>query len=124
MEATAKFTLNLEHFESVIVGALEGGSNYWYFINDTSNIPRYNDGYSNALSMRIARALYESPDFALDIHDLEDQDEKLGTITRQSLIDAFGKRPDLAGDIITQQDDAETADCLFQIAVLGEITFG
>lgn len=114
-----------EHFESVIVTALEGGSNYWYMLPKDKTLDELIKDYQDSpLSERISKTIFNNKDVKLPIFDIEEPDDVLGYLSNQSMLDAFKKRPDLLMMIIDESYDADTADALFQIAVMGEITFG
>jgi hypothetical protein len=123
---TTKIQITQDDFENIIVGALEGGSNYWYCLGD--NLPP-KDSDRTPLSTRIATKLFTDPDYKLPIHDIEDPEgEPLGYITQQSMLDAYGivaeKWPSHFSDMIGDNHDACTADVFFQVAVMGDIVFG
>src|SRR6056297_3343553 len=86
-----KLTINIEqeitldHIEEIIVTALEGGSNYWYYLKEGPEFPNKN----KTLSENIADSLYHDPGFSLDVYDVENPNEKLGTITQKSLLKAL-----------------------------------
>jgi hypothetical protein len=119
------FTISREMVESIIVGALEGGSNYWYLLGE--GIPA-KDEEQTPLSMRVVNALMEDPEFKLEILDLENEDEVLGYLTLEGLKNAFrlvaGQHAWHFTNLVSEHDDAETHDVFFQCAVMGEIVFG
>jgi len=122
MKIQIPLEITIEHFESVIVTALEGGSNYWYCLAkefDASELQLKNE----ALSMRIAYELFHNPNFKLKIMDIE-TDDYLGDVTQESMLKAFQDNPQKTLDIIDENYDAWTADILFQYAVMGEVMFG
>ena len=126
--------IHLDQFEAVIIGALEGGSNYWYKI--------YNEDYKDqlgprnpnkpALSERIAFALYTDPKFKLPVYDVELEEggdgELLGNVTQESMYRAFELAEkdysEIYERVISGQEDASDADVIFQLATMGEIVFG
>lgn len=124
MKINIPLELEFDHFESVIVTALEGGSNYWYCIPDQPALKFNKSLKGEPLSVKIAKSLYNDPNYSLQINDAEDEDEKLGIITQASLIKAFQDNPEKTLDIINGDYDAWTADTIFQYAVMGEVTFG
>jgi hypothetical protein len=76
------------------------------------------------MSVLIAKALFNDPEFMLDVYDVENEDDVLGTITQGSLLKAMEMRPEEALKFINEDDyDGDTADVLFQTAVMGEVTF-
>jgi hypothetical protein len=110
--------------ECIVVGALEGGSNYWYMLGE--GIPP-SDG--NPIADRILNALFNDSDYKLEILDLEDEEgEPLGYLTLDVLLNAFQivskNYPEHFYNLLTGNDDAETADVFFQCAVMGEVVFG
>ena len=129
LSVTKTFNLTYEHFENVIVTALEGGSNYWYIIN-ADEFKKYLPqiaGTFNALTERISKALYENSKFKMNVYDQE-TDELLGTVTQESMIKAFKIASDKYShnfnNILSDDYDADDADVLFQLAVMGEVVFG
>lgn len=125
LSITVKPQITYDHFESVMVGALEGGSNYWYFLNEIDLSKREKDQpYSEYLSQR----LFNDPFYKLNIYDAENPDELLGTVTQKSMLNAFKlafeKYPNHYHDLMEGQDDCDTADVFFQLAVMGEVVFG
>lgn len=120
-------SIDITHFEDIIITALEGGSNYWYYIkhDDMRAVPRKS---GEADSEAIARHLYNDSKFKLDIYDYESEDDLLGTITQESLLNAIKlaqkEYPNIYYDLLEGTGDAETADILFQLAVMGMVVFG
>ncbi len=113
--------LTNEQRKNLLIGALEGGSNYWYFLpfNEGHNLPYYS---VNSIWL----AILEGKTF--NIHDFEDEGEKLGELNLQNIIDGewlmYKNSPRNFADILSENDDSCTADVWFQYAVLKEITFG
>ena len=127
---TREMELTQEMFENVIIGALEGGSNYWYELNVDEfrlSLPSKSELHS-ALTERISNALYTNPKFQMKVYDRENSDEVLGIVNQASMLKAF----ELANlhysthvdNIISDDYDVEDADIMFQFATMGEIIFG
>ena len=123
--------IHLDHFESVIITALEGGSNYWYqlYTDDYINQLPARTEKRNSITERISYALYTDPQFKLPVYDVENPDDLLGTITQVSMFKAFeiakNKYPDPYNHITEQQDyDTSDADILFQLATMEKLVFG
>ncbi len=125
-----KLKLNLEYetFKDIIVTALEGGSNYWYMLSDIKGCPFSDELTEKALSERIAYGLWHNKDARVDILDLEYEDELLGTLTYDSVRENMKLAcKDYMKEInmmISGDYDAWTADTLFQVLVMREVTFG
>lgn len=146
-----KSILTEEQMINMLVGAFEGGSNYWYFIRDLSMIPKV--GYKPQTEYNI-KSLVEHKDFdsknkhrmidclvhrifeavmlgaKIEVFDIEaeDDDESIGFLTKESMIKGsylmLQESPEHFANIISENDDAETADVFLQYAVLGEIVYG
>jgi hypothetical protein len=121
--------LSEELVKEAIVGALEGGSNYWYFLPDTSRLAvRYKvpQSENEYLSEAVGEAVYKGANVIF--RDAEDTNEVLGTLSKESIDSGLYRmlndgRTELE-DIRSGNADAETYDVLFQYFVLGEIVFG
>lgn len=121
---------HLEHFDRIIVTALEGGSNYWYQL--------FNEDYAaqlvpktekrSSVSERISETLYLKSDFKLPVFDIENTKDLLGTVTQQSMFKAFiiaeEEYSDVYDAIMSEEYDANDADIMFQLATMGEVVFG
>jgi len=105
----------------IMVTALEGGSNYWYNLPNTSAAKKYNDPQF-ALSELITKAVLEH-DEKFQVYDIEDEDTLLGEISQENF--KRGLQMFLDDDRIWTPDmDAEQADVFFQFVVMGEIVYG
>jgi hypothetical protein len=124
--------IHLEHFENVIITALEGGSNYWYMLYTEDYKPFLipKTPQKPALSERIAGTLYSNPKFELPVYDAENPEELLGKVTQASMFKAFQiaeKDYFFVWKHLmenTEDFDATDADIVFQLATMGEVRFG
>lgn len=120
-------SITKEDIIDILVTALEGGSNYWYFI---PTIPNGVREIKNEMGITTAEAIgqYVLKGGFVQINDAEDEEEVLGNIDMDGLLDAIQKiksdYPNIYENIIDEEYDAEDADAFFQIAVMGDITFG
>jgi hypothetical protein len=108
----------------LLVGALEGGSNYWYELGDLSVLPE--SGKSKPIAERIFDYAQEGGE--IEIFDIENSDEKVGVISKATMDGAIEKMLGAeyewaVGDILSEDDDADTADIWFQFVVMGEVVF-
>lgn len=120
--------------ENLLTTALEGGSNYWYFINDEQakairkykqksleRDPEYGDCFSSMMytAMLNGEKIY--------IQDIEDEDNNLGIFSKESILKGerilADKHKQILGNILKEQDDVEDADIWFQLCVMGRIEF-
>lgn len=123
--------LTNERREDMLVGALEGGSNYWYTFNDVYMIAKYGDLNSEpfaTLAMKAVSAgesipVYDREEFDED----EDECEELGYFNLESIRKGEALMRSKAAphwwNILGETDDAETADVWFQYCVLGDIVY-
>lgn len=124
--------MNRELLEDVIVTALEGGSNYWYFINKEnvskvrSSVPKTVDPY---LSTAIITAILDHG-VEVQINDLENKTEVLGVLSKERIkerMEELYTNPKYKWAIQAHEEevgDAESADIVFQYLVMGDVWFG
>ena len=129
MNIKVELELEYETFENIIVTALEGGSNYWYMLGDSKGIPKRDDiPDKSPLTQRIAYGLWHNKDSQVVIWDAEEEEELLGTLTYDSVREGMQIAcKDYMKEInmmISEDYDAWTADTLFQVLVMGGVTFG
>lgn len=124
-----KLTLTYQRLEDTIVNALEGGSNYWYYLSDSAikNIRKYVSKDEDAyLSTAILKAVARGAE--VEINDYENESEVIGVFSKATIAERINKfAQEQSGhfmDIMNENDDATTADVLFQYLVLGEIVYG
>ena len=120
-----------EVLEDVFVTALEGGSNYWYYLPEESikairkAVPKEADPY---LSTAILKAILDH-DVKVAINDAENEDEVVGVITRGTmqarlqLLAESGNKWALEAHL-KEEGDAESADVVFQYLTMGEVVYG
>ena len=117
--------------ENVFVTAIEGGSNYWYYIDEENHekmrraVPVEKE---RAFSVALFKAVYDEA-FDIDVHDVENPDEKVGTLSVRTM---FERLNSLLNDDdykwallaeIDEQGDAETSDVVFQYLAIGEVVY-
>jgi len=128
---TIEYQLSVDVFASILITALEGGSNYWYYlpIPDDKNWERLEkyDAHNGPYSEAIAKALFNDPEFELVVTDAENPDERLGVCTQASILAALKKTAEenkqVFINILNEEYDANDADYVFQLAVMGEVQF-
>lgn len=124
--------ITIDVLENIFVTALEGGSNYWYLISEKtlkairSVVPKSEDPH---LSTAILKAvLYHG--LEVDINDLENEDEVLGTISLYTIFERLENLDNDKGlryclnDEINGIGDAITSDVCFQYIVMNDYVFG
>lgn len=120
-----------EVLEDVFVTALEGGSNYWYYLPEESikairkAVPKSEDPY---ISTAILKAILDH-DVKIAINDAENEDEVIGVITRGTmqarlqLLSDSKERWALEAHM-REEGDAGSADVVFQYLTMGEVVYG
>lgn len=130
MTITINQEISRQVLEDIFVTALEGGSNYWYYLSDEATklirdaVPKSEDPY---LSTAILKAIEKG--IEVPINDAEDEEEVLGTISLKTMQERLQKlsRSGNGGALmahIKEEGDAETADVVLQYLAFGEIVFG
>ncbi len=115
--------LTRDDIENLLVTALEGGSNYWYYLPNLTDVPGDED---QPLSMRIVSAIYDHK-ASIPVHDLEDGNH-LGDLNlvnvhkAETLMETH--HPEHAVCIVTEDYDAVTADIWFQLVVMQDVVYG
>lgn len=119
--------------ENIFITALEGGSNYWYYLNP-ENYKKIRDAVSREdekdFSIAFAKAILDKG-ISVEIHDIEDMenDEPIGVINEESILSGLQKMIDEGDgwalfDEIAEQGDATSSDMCFQYMALGEVVYG
>ena len=123
--------MNRELLENVFVTALEGGSNYWYFISAKAQravrdaVPKQLEPY---FAMAMLSAVLDHG-VEVEINDAENEDEVLGTISAKTIhqrLDALAMDKSYSWALDAELDDegdAESSDVIFQYLVIGEVWF-
>lgn len=110
----------IQEVKDMIITALEGGSNYWYYLPDVE-MARKEEFRGLALAEKIVNAVIDHGE-VVPVHDLEDETEKLGEISRENI--ERGLKLYLPGNMLDGSADAGEADQLFQMIVMGEVIYG
>jgi len=131
MNITLKRTISRDILENIFVTALEGGSNYWYYLSDEavaiirSYVPKE---IEPCLSIAILKAIEKG--IEVPIHDIEDIDSLLGELSMDNIATRLQKLYDDTNysqslDLeIAEMGDASSSDVVFQYLVMGEVVFG
>jgi hypothetical protein len=127
LSVAVKHSISLERISDLLCSAFEGGSNYWYVINEFVE--------PKALTFRTDKdQVYRHLDYplneggALVVGDMEDEDSEdkrldLEAIERGLKIMAE-KYPRHMMDFINENEDADTGDVFLQCCLFGEAIYG
>lgn len=117
MKVTVEF--EDQDVEDILITAMEGGSNYWYYLDTAGKV--FERSPEKSLTEDIITAVLEKGE-EFDIYDIEEEDQVLGKLSRENI--ERGIALCLKGGVNPFQDmDAGTADVFFQCAVMGEVVF-
>jgi len=138
--------MNRKTVYDLLITALEGGSNHWYYLPDLSMCPK--KGYTpvtpeviNSFGDSITPPqdfydcavdrIWEAVIFygeSIPVHDKENLKERLGYINQKTIENGLSifknKYPNLYEDCCNEDFDADHADVFFQLVVMGELVFG
>ena len=109
---------NDQQLSDLLTSALEGGSNYWYLLEEYgSPAPYWERVFTEGLLI--------SNGVLVD----KNTDEYAATVVNRAVMLAalelmHAKYPRHYADLIQGNDDAETADVFLQLCVLGEVLYG
>lgn len=132
MEIKIDKLLPREVLENVCVTALEGGSNYWYFLTDDAvklirkAVPKNEDPH---LSTAILKAVLDH-NVEVPINDAENEEDILGYISKKTLQERLQNlsEDDSSGWALRLEmdysGDADSSDVVFQWMAMGECVFG
>jgi len=123
--------LSREVLEDIFVTAIEGGSNYWYFLSSDA-VKRIRQAVSREqvpyLSIATFIAVIDHG-VAVPINDVENEEDIVGWISietmQQRLQDLYNSENRWAIERhINEEGDADSADVVFQYMTMGEAIYG
>jgi hypothetical protein len=123
--------LSREVLEDIFVTAIEGGSNYWYFLSKDA-VKRIRQAVSREevpyLSIATFIAVIDHG-VAVPINDVENEEDIVGWISietmQQRLQDLYNSENRWAIERhINEEGDADSADVVFQYMTMGEAIYG
>jgi len=122
--AKIRITVNEQRIKDLLCDALEGGSNYWYFIKSFNfpegktkhdfQYPHLDLPFTETGSLLITDI--ENPKFAGKLLDKK--------ACLKGLQIMANKHPRHFGDFISENDDSTTGDVFLQCAILGDCIYG
>jgi len=143
MPFTTTTTLSDDQIRSLLVGALEGGSNYWYLILEKNLPPKtkiedfvFGGKFVNPADpygFMYIIPFHEGGGILIGDAEADDpyssdaafQPVLLNREAMQKGIQLMcEKHPKHFADVLAQNDDATTSDVFLQLSLLGEIIFG
>ena len=132
MTIDLKLDVSREVLESIFITAIEGGSNYWYYIGEEA-VKAINNVCPRASGMAFSERVFTAVhDYGVEValHDIEDIDgEPIGMLSK----DTFKERLERCANEgamwalqqeIDEQGDATTSDAVFQYLALNDLVYG
>ena len=122
-------TIGYETIENIFVTALEGGSNYWYWLKDfdVDAVREATPSFNGSLSERICYAIMNC-DVPVNVYDCEDEETLLGTLTVEGIeknLQVFAAEyPQVLINLIDENYDAGDADIALQFMLMGTGVYG
>lgn len=110
--------VSVERVSDVLCGALEGGSNYWRDSQTTSfeQAPEGVEWAHEAIAHGANFVVYHNDECTVVENSLERIRDAL-----QMMAECC---PFEFGNLVSERDDAETSDYLFQLICFGEVVYG
>jgi len=116
--------------EDVFVTAIEGGSNYWYFLSEDAVrlirkvVPREEE---SCLSVATFKAVMKGT--IIPINDAENEEDIIGWVGLDTMAERLSKLATSDDKWVLQvhmneEGDADSADIVFQYLAMGEVVFG
>jgi hypothetical protein len=114
-----------QRLQDILTNALEGGSNYWYFIKEFN----YPEGQTKeSLGIEFAHVELPFKGGSLTFIDQEEDDGKEYTLDLEAIRKGTEvmaeKYPKHFSDFLAEDDDAITADVWLQCCLFGEAIYG
>ena len=123
----ATIVITNEQRSNLLCSALEGGSNYWYYLGSDANkiIDEFRQPGDCGVDI-IWKAIMNGKE--IPVRDLENPKDVLGKMSLASIEKAeqimAEKYPQHFADIVSGNDDATTGDIWFQLSVMAEVVYG
>ena len=123
--------MDRELLENVFVTALEGGSNYWYFIN-SENVKKIRDAVPKSVDPFFSTAILTAildHGVEVEVCDAENPEEVIGVISAETMEERLAdleKSKDYSWALQNEIDgegDGNSSDVVFQYLVMGEVWF-
>jgi len=122
--------ISRQTMEDIFVTAIEGGSNYWYYLSATAVakvravVPKIEEP---AISVALFRAVFDH-DVEVPINDYENTKIVLGILGKKTIHTRLQKMIDDGyDDVIMSEEagdgDADSSDTIFQYMTMGSIVF-
>ena len=147
MEVEMKVNVPIESVESVLISALEGGSNYWYFMDEQEKSSEWLEQQikqgklkrNEEIHYKWLDGLFQGSPHPIKIYDVEEvyeyeqaleQCEPIGTLTmdkiREGIKKAQTEYPNFYNMHFPEYSngDSISSDLIFQLMVLGDVVYG
>lgn len=121
---TASVEIPFQTISDILITALEGGSNYWYYLPDLRAVKKLVKEIDISKSERIALAVFRGASIPVHDTDAEEGEEAmLGYLNLENIKRGINLYIN-DGRALNPCIDADEADLFFQFVVMGKIVFG
>jgi len=147
-ELKIEMNVSIEAIEEILITAMEGGSNYWYFMDGEDKLVKWLDekidkgelNRDNSVHYKWMDAMFQGCPHKVRILDGEeaewgdaedyDQIEPLGYLNLESIAKGISLAQETHSRCVNahipeyNNGDSDTADVLFQYMVMGDVVYG
>lgn len=130
MELKVTIEIKQERILDLLTSALEGGSNYWYNIGVATN-RRIKEATKDMEDQPFVDRLFKAVElntpkiFILDLETGERLGDPLTPKSWQRGLEMMSVHyPQHFANFLSENDDADTGDVFFQLALMGELVYG
>jgi len=113
----------------LLCSAFEGGSNYWYMIEETIQTDCPATPWGDEYTPTYISAPFSTGGSVI-ISDIEDEDGDTFTLDKEAIRRGkwlLGTNPEYSAfyaDVLSENEDGETGDVFLQLCLFGEIVYG
>ena len=132
MSVSVPVSISISTIRDLLIGAVEGGSNYWASFRKDPNFAKF-IAESGESPLSTLEGEEYAPQYDIDhsqycLRICDEEDNTTYNVTLESLIQGLNvmanRYPRHFKDVITENHDAETSDVFIQCSVFGEIVYG
>ena len=127
IKITLEHEVSLQRIQDLLVGAFEGGSNYWIDRINTESVPPVLEFKMEEMEDETVYNIPVNKGGALNIK-VYDYEEPVQNLTLESISEGLklmaSKYPRHFKDFIESNEDADTSDVFLQCCVLKDVVFG
>ena len=125
MKLTLPIEIPDQRIQDLLCSALEGGSNYWYFI-ESFNYPKGEDKQSLGIEFEHLELPFKGGSLTFTVPEDDDGKEYIldSKAIQQGMKVMAEKYPRHFENFLDENDDAITGDVFLQCCLFGEVVYG